>query len=87
MKIDTLNQLKLNLPPSETIFDKFALDLSEVARNESINYLENRTEEKCALSYDHDHNEYRIWVIALMTMSWIVTNWKKKTEDGHCRSS
>lgn len=27
MKIDTLNQLKRNLPPLGTIFDKFALDL------------------------------------------------------------
>lgn len=87
MKIDTLNQLKRNLPPSVTIFDKFALDLiSDLAPIESSKYLENRTEEQCNLTYDQDHNEYRIWIIALMTMSWIITNWKRKTEDGHCQN-
>lgn len=79
--------LKRNLPDSATLFNKFVLDLGlELAPKEASKYLDKRTEADCGLSYDEDNNEYRIWIIALMTTSWIITNWEKKTEDGHCQN-
>jgi hypothetical protein len=81
------HQLKRNLPPSATLFDKFVLDLgSELAPKEASKYLEKRTEADCGLNYDQNNNEYQIWITALMATSWIITNWKKKTEDGHCQN-
>lgn len=34
----------------------------------------------------HNNVEYVIWVMALMFMSWPITNLKRKTQNGHCQN-
>ncbi len=60
--------------------------LGEISLVEASKYLVNRKQDECRVSYDHNNVEYILWVMALMFMSWSVTNLKRKTENGHCQN-
>ncbi len=60
--------------------------LGEISPVEASKYLVNRKKEECQISYDHNNVEYILWVMALMSMSWSVTNLKRKTKNGHCQN-
>lgn len=36
--------------------------------------------------YDHASLEYQMWMTSLISMCWLLTNVKKKTENGHCHN-
>ena len=46
--------------------------------------LQSRATPECKISYGEDHIENIIWMLSLMTTSWILINLKSKVNDGHC---
>jgi hypothetical protein len=60
--------------------------LGEISHVEASKYLVNRKQDECRVNYDHNNVEYIIWVMALMFMSWSITNLKRKMQNGHCRN-
>jgi hypothetical protein len=60
--------------------------LGEISPVEANNYLDRRKHDECFVSYDHNNVEYVVWVMALMFMSWSITNLKRKTQNGHCQN-
>lgn len=62
-------------------------------------YLEPTKEEKCfkenplppdfkesPTQYANNSFEYLMWMTSLISMCWLLTNVRKKTEDGHCHN-
>jgi hypothetical protein len=71
----------------EGVFVPFLMwKLGEISHVEANNYLVKRKQDECRISYDHNNAEYVIWVMALMFMSWSITNLKRKTQNGHCQN-
>jgi hypothetical protein len=60
--------------------------LGEISPVEASKYLDKRKDDECRVSYDHNNVEYVIWVMALMFMSWSITNLKRKRQNGHCQN-
>ena len=60
--------------------------LGEISPVEASKYLDKRKQDECRVSYDHNNVEYIVWVMALMFMSWSITNLKRKTQNGHCQN-
>jgi len=52
--------------------------LGEISPVEASKYLDRRKDDECRVSYDHNNVEYVVWVMALMFMSWSITNLKRK---------
>jgi hypothetical protein len=49
--------------------------------------LQSRGEPDCGLGYDDNSVENIIWMVSLMSTSWIITNLKSKIIDGHCHNT
>ncbi len=60
--------------------------LGEISPVEASKNLVRRKDDECRVSYDQNNVEYVIWVMALMFMSWCITNLKRKTQNGHCQN-
>jgi hypothetical protein len=60
--------------------------LGEISPVEASKYLDRRKGDECRVSYDHNNVEYVVWVMALMFMSWSITNLKRKIQNGHCQN-
>ena len=60
--------------------------LGEISPVEANSYLDKKRLDQCQISYDYKNAEYVIWVMALMFMSWSITNLKRKTQNGHCQN-
>jgi len=60
--------------------------LGEISPLEANNYLDRRKHDECFVSYDHNNVEYVVWVMALIFMSWAITNLKRKTQNGYCQN-
>lgn len=77
----------------------FIVNLCLLVSNKRSEYLQTIKEDKCfkenpppsntgkgPTTYDEGTFEYFMWMNALITMCWLLTNVKKKTEDGHCHN-
>lgn len=60
--------------------------LGEISPVEANYNLDKRKDDECRVSYDHNNVEYVFWVMALMFMSWSITNFKWKNQNGHCQN-
>jgi hypothetical protein len=60
--------------------------LGEISPVEANYNLDKRKDDECRISYDHNNIEYLVWVMALMFMSWSITNLKRKTRNGYCQN-
>lgn len=48
--------------------------------------LQTRSNPECETCYNWQGYEYRFWKLGLMSMAWIITLLKLKTEQGHCHT-
>jgi hypothetical protein len=48
---------------------------------------EQLTNEQCQLYYSKYHMENVAWTISLVLMSWVLRNFQRKIEDGHCQNT
>ena len=73
----------------------------DLAKKKAQEYLPIRKEDTCLkinppqqllpesnfAQYDDRSPEYLMWMTSIITMSWLVTNIKLKTEHGHCHNN
>jgi hypothetical protein len=64
--------------------------LSSTAQDKVDEYIgvetENRCSVQCPTVYGSGHFEPILWMLGLISLSWLTINLKKKTEDGHCQN-
>lgn len=48
------------------------------------NRIGKRSNPECNTEYTEGHAEIFIWALGLMCQEWILENFRKKSEDGHC---
>ena len=65
----------------------FNVELGEISPVEASKYLVNRKQDECQVEHDHNNVEYILWVMALMFMSWCITNLKEKPKTDIVRIS
>jgi hypothetical protein len=65
---------------SQLNLQNFVLDLL----NSKLFKLPEKESKDCQIEYKFNNLEFRMWSLALLSTSWIVTMLKQKTEDGHC---
>jgi hypothetical protein len=46
----------------------------------------NKSNPECATEYTEAHVEIFIWALGLMCQEWVLENFSRKSEDGHCRT-
>jgi hypothetical protein len=44
------------------------------------------TNNECGVGYTRGTKEYRAWTTSLALISWVLHNFQKKMEDGHCHN-
>lgn len=60
---------------SQLNLQNFAMELL----NSKPNKVSERENAECELEYKSDHLEIKLWSLALVSMSWIIENLKRKT--------
>jgi hypothetical protein len=64
--------------------EKFSQELLAMVKEAALERLPPRDSEECGLFYDGFGIEYVMWMMGLISMSWIINDLKVKTEQGYC---
>lgn len=65
-------------------FYELVLKLVPGASEISRSRIKNKSNKECGTEYGENSPEIFIWALGLMCQEWVLENFRRKSEDGHC---